>query len=225
MEMTSDLKETYRKNPFRILSASPGDPREALIRLQGDQALFGDAAESARALAELLHPESRLEAEMRWFPQTDRALIDRLFAWLDLPRREKTLPRLILPCHLANFNYVRLVLSEFPIGSTAQLHAVLRSLSVAADALLPRQVMAEINGDRNKAGFALLSDTDAVVSQLRALFTETVRFTVSRSGPAVFAGIRALSGELKKDYTDRSSPYHGSFLLRVASEDLTRPAR
>ena len=218
-----DLREIYRKNPFCVLSATPKDTRETLIRLQGDLALFGDAAEASEALTCLLHPQNRLEAEMRWFPQTDQKLISALFAWLDDPAPEKPMPRFILPCHLANFNFTRLILSVLPIADTDGLHAVFRSLSVAADTLLPRQVLSEINGDRVRAGFALLDSPDAIQIQLGSLLQETVRFTLARCENTLIFH-KKLSEKVKQDYTDRASPYHNSRLMRIAAEELAQAA-
>lgn len=250
--------DTYRNHPFRVLGASPRDTRAALAERQADLALFGDDGASEEALAALLHPATRLEAELRWFPQADTEEVERLLRcveealargdkpWSDASRDGSGTPRDAagtssdasavprdasgtsrdgsaapnMPSMLGQFNAVRLLLSTLPCHSPAQLESLLPSLSVVSDALLPRQVMDELNLDRRVAGFPELDEAAELEAGLKALFHETLRELLSHVEWKGDRDKRGLAESLREAYTNRTSPYHNSFLLQLADHEL-----
>lgn len=222
--------DTFRNHPFRVLGASPRDTRAALAERQADLALFGDDGASEEALAALLHPATRLEAELRWFPQADTEEVERLLRcveealargdkpWSDASRDASGMPN--MPSMLGQFNAVRLLLSTLPYHSPAQLESLLLSLSVVSDALLPRQVMDELNLDRRVAGFPELDEAAELEAGLKALFHETLRELLSHVEWKGDRDKRGLAESLREAYTNRTSPYHNSFLLQLADHEL-----
>lgn len=222
--------DTYRDHPFRVLDASPRDTRAALAERQADLALFGDDGASEEALAALLHPATRLEAELRWFPLAEAEEVERLLRcveealahgdkpWSDASRDASGMPN--MPSMLGQFNAVRLLLSTLPYHSPAQLESLLLSLSVVSDALLPRQVMDELNLDRRVAGFPELDEAAELEAGLEALFHETLRELLSHVEWKGDRDKRGLAESLREAYTNRTSPYHNSFLLQLADHEL-----
>ena len=73
------------KNPFDLLNASPADGRLKLAALAQDAALLVGEAEAQKAYSELLNPETRLKAEIRWAGGDDNSLsrLNRLVWTLD----------------------------------------------------------------------------------------------------------------------------------------------
>ena len=101
--------EETKKNPFRVLEASPRDSREILNMKQAELALLGESASNGQAaLTALLHPQSRLEAEMRWFPGTEKAETDRLLQFMESHGKYEPIPPFATSSVLARFNALRL---------------------------------------------------------------------------------------------------------------------
>src|ERR1700692_3163635 len=58
----------WSTNPFFLLGATPRDPRGRIIELAENLALERDLAIISKARADLIHPRSRLSAEIGWLP-------------------------------------------------------------------------------------------------------------------------------------------------------------
>ncbi len=218
--MTGDLLKAYAHHPFRVLGARPSDTRTSLIDRKADLLLFGDEKELDEALASLLNPQLRLRAELRWFPMTSDAEVSGLFARL-VQAGAPELPRLQTESFLAQFNALRLALTRQLARSARELDAYLRALSIAADALLPRQVLEEINCDRRKAGFPAADDLGALEAGLEELFHETARVLVG-DAPGMYGqeAFRTLGKNLEQAYRNTGSPYHNSYFLEIAAAEL-----
>ena len=211
--------EDVRKNPFHVLGASPRDTREELIRRQQELALFGEEEAGGQALAALLHPLTRLEAEIRWFPQTEPETVRRLIRFLDKGGQGQTIICLPTESVLARFQALRLQMPLFQPENREQLTAVFHSLAAVADGLFPRQVTEEINADRRRSGFVQLEHAAAEISsRIRQLLQETVNFFLDRYS-ADQKEWKKLSEAFKKEYQDRKSPYHNSYLIELAGRE------
>ncbi len=217
----TDLISQYQQHPFRVLGAAPRSTREQLITLQTEAALFGQAEAAETALSALLHPDHRLKAEMTWFPMTPDDEIRALFSYVEHGWSSGPPPVLRGASFLALFNHLRLCMARLPLRGENELTAALHSLAVTADALLPRQVMWELNEDRKISGFPLITSLNTVDTQLAALLRDTVTAVLSKS-PVPFQGSAAerLAQRLKKECDSPSSPWHNSYLLRIASDTL-----
>ena len=178
-----DRLRWFWENPFRILGVKPSDPRQVLIRHQEDLSLFGEEAASD-ALNALLHPSSRLEAELRWFPQMKEEEVRELEAFLRERQLKgealwaKGVPGPAPSCQgssfLAQFNVLRLSLATLRPVTYEGWRSSFLALAVVGDALLPEQVQEEINVDRSAADFALITDLGEVNQGIRDLFLETI---------------------------------------------------
>ena len=126
---------------------------------------------------------------------------------------------------LAHFHTLRLVLSQLPISTEAQCMAVLQSLAVSADTLIPGQIMEELNEDRARAGFPEIRTRKEVEIQIRNLLEETAKAFIARiDGIMNPEGRKMLSQRLKEQYQRAASPYHNSYFLELVSDFLNSAA-
>ncbi len=213
--------EELKKNPFWVLDASPWDTREDLIRKQGDMALFGDDALSRKALTALLHPQTRLEAEMHWFPQTEPERIRRFIRFLEGYEKGQHLSYLPTDSVLARFNAIRIQMNLFSVDHTDQLAAIFHSLAVLADGLFPKQIRDELNADRRRSKFLQLEQIAEVSSQIRQLLQMAVNDLLDRFPVEENKGeIKELSDRFQTEYKSRDSRYHNNYLMELVSEEM-----
>ena len=216
-----ELRDIYSGNPFFILGASAGNTRAELIDRQEELALFGNSGATEQALSRLLNPQTRLEAEIQWFPLMSAREVQNLIAFFDLHRDDAKMPGFSFPSVLAQFNMLRLALSRMTIHTAEVGQAVFHSLALAADALLPGQIMEEINEDRRHAGYPEVKNRSEIETQIRTLLAETARVFMDRmSGPVSEKQFQELSKAFAKEYKSASSPYHNSYLLEIAADYL-----
>ena len=216
-----DLLSVYRQHPFLVLDATPQCARDELMNKQSEAALFGEEQASADALTALLHPDSRLNAEIHWFPQTEREQIQAILQYAFHPILSQPAPEFSTPSFLAQFNALRLLLSLLPVETAAEYKGVLHSLSMLGDCLLPRQVMDEINLDRKASGFPPLRKPTEMEPSIVSLLHETaLAFLEKRPAQLSREEIQKIVAELRKDYKDRSSIYHNSYFLEIISDEL-----
>lgn len=217
-----DLISLARQNPFHVLNASPADSRETLFEKQWEMALWGENEQGEQALSALLYPQSRLEAEMRWFPCTAGDEIAKLLDFVARPRIIRPVPLFRTDSFLARFNALRLQLTVFPISEVSELSALIHSFATVADALLPAQVMEEINRDREKSGFSPLKRPEELDAPLAGLLRETVQACLSACPAGLNASaLETMGKNLKKEMKDRQSPFHNSYLLDLADDEIS----
>lgn len=218
-----DLLSAYKANPFHTLGATPRNTREELVMLQRDEALFGNEQAANVALSKLTHPESRLEAEIYWFPKAAPEDVDELLHHVEsqrgMPRHAALIPA--MPSILAQFNAVRLLLSIEPIENAWDLEAHILSLATIADGLLTEQVMDDINDDRKQAAFTALDYQPLVDTQIENLLNETIMHIMARR-PSILThnAILSLGKHFETSYKKRDSAYRNSYFLELAAEDL-----
>jgi hypothetical protein len=165
-----------RDNPFFVLGATPRDDRRRILALADEKSLLA-APDAERAIAEaratLTNPGKRLVAEVAWLP----GLAPQRAAELLLLLREKpwhipfqqSLPQLarlnLLAAALREAKrFLRILLPEH----VADLIAALCAAHAAIDA---QRVLADINADRQVAGFGAIDD----VGRLAPLLEERRR--------------------------------------------------
>ena len=218
----TETAERYRAHPFRVLGASSKSTREQLVALRTEAALFGRDEAAEDALTALLHPESRLKAEIRWFPMTEEKEISALMRFAQQDRIEEPVPAFATRSFLALFNQVRLCIALLPINGERAFTASLYTLSLSADTLIPRQVMWEINEDRKISGFPPLISEAEVDAAISELLRETAESLIQRKPESVWGrGARDLSDRLLREYRDEKSPRHNSYLVRITAEALS----
>ena len=215
------LLNACRENPFYVLAAAAGNSRTELIQKQEELALFGDDARADRALSKLLNPQTRTEAELHWFPLMDAQETQDLVHFFENHWDDAEMPAQSIPSVVAQFNMIRLALSRFQPQNAEEFKAILRSISAAADALIPIQVMDEINHDRRQAGFQEINSLSEIEPQIRDLLEETAKaYWETMSGRISAAEQLELARAFRADYKDASSIYHNSYFLEIAANQL-----
>ena len=229
-----DLWKIWEEHPFAVLGATPRDTRVRLLELEAEKKLFGEEDQIQNAVSALLYPESRLAAELTWFPQTNTAEIQKLSAYMKkcLKVREEGSVRIIgvgrppefhTRSAVARFNSVRLFVALLCPETESAYLAVVHSLVTVADTLLPKQVMDELNADRLISRFPALQKQSEIRQQTTILLEQTAGWLAQMLPESLNhpAGISSILTTLKKELKDHNSLSHGSFfqeLLRDALE-------
>ena len=226
-----NVLNTWRENPFAVLGASPQDPHELLLELETEMALFGEAQAAEQAVSALLHPQSRLEAELGWFPQTSAGEIRELLACLEVLENQEEpmirIPQLHTRSTLAAFNSCWILLHFFIPVQTEQYCAVVHSFVTAADALLAPQVMEELNADRKTAGFPLLQKEAELKKAIAGILERGAAWLADRLPPPLRRPeqLDQITAALEKEVRDRHSPFYGSYLQELTVQELKIPRR
>ena len=216
-----NLLSVYRENPFFILTASAKNSRAELIEKQEEMALFGDESAADRALSILLNPQTRTEAEMHWFPLMDEEQIQELMAFFDRHWQDTEMPAQTIPSMLGQFNMLRLALGRIQVQNASELQAVFQSIAMAADGLIPAQVMEELNHDRRQAGFPEISNQSEIEPLIRDLLNETGKaYWETVSGRISDKERLEAAKAFRTAYKSASSPYHNSYFLEIAADQL-----
>ncbi len=210
--------EEFKNNPFSVLGASPLDSRAKLIARQAELALFDDDRVTQEALAKLLHPVRRLQAEIRWFPGTQNVAFEPVRMFFQ-SNGQGPIPQIDSTSVLAQFNVLRLAIGLNLPDNEQDCRTALYALAVLADALYPEQVTEDINKDRCQAGFTLLPSTTETETELRQLLRETAALSVSmiRKPDSL-----SLIHQLESEYQTRGSMFHNSYLIELAAEELRK---
>lgn len=160
-------RDALLNNPFARLDADITDKRARLIELSEEAALFGDG-DAERDLNRLIQPNLRLDAELNWFPGTDRAEVKRVLDYARADDRAAA-PDFHTESRLARFNAVRLFLCDWPVADQGDAMALCLSLMPLDRALTAEAVRGEIQRDRARAGFSGEIDDQALSAGLNAL--------------------------------------------------------
>lgn len=215
------LLDVYRENPFNYLAASAKDARAELIGKQEEMALFGDGPGADQALAALLNPQTRTEAEIRWFPLMDARETQALMAFFDRHWTDTEMPPQSIPSMLGQFNMLRLALSRLQDVTVSEFQAIFRSIAITADALIPGHVMEEINADRRQAGFPEIKSPSEIEPLIRNLLNETVTAYLNQClGGISDKDLTEMVKAFRAAYKTASSPYHNSYFLEIAADQL-----
>lgn len=169
-------------NPFRVLGATPLDPRGRLMELSEERSLHGDPAECERARRQLTHPRNRLAAEVGWLPgirpEAVAPLLEALARGTITPDMFRTLPS------LAFSNVAGSLLAsptqQLPPNAVA---SCIGALARANDAIDPEGVRGVLNSERASAGFPAVPETSSVEEALverRRFFLDAIRVALDR---------------------------------------------
>lgn len=180
-----------QKNPFDILGATPRDNRRRLAYLAQDAALLQSEKEAQKAYEELLNPEMRLKAEIRWTGREENvlSLLNRAVQAFDV-RKLKTL-------------YV------------TQIADNIEKLCFAFCEADAQTVTAIINADRQSAGVLSTEENEvgrALDSYARALAQEIAQ----GMRPAVLGGV-IIQLAKRSLVRDKGALAHNQLLTEVAA--------
>jgi hypothetical protein len=202
------------KNPFRLLGASPEDDYDRLTELAELRSLTSDQAFDS--LAWLVHPRRRMTAELAWLPRVPQARASELWGSLeagslgwddygDLPL-------------LAGCNLTAALIAARPDLPSGELYSRgLISLSSAAEALRPEDIMADLNESRRLAGFPLITDLDLLTEGL----AEQRRYYLSVLSEALNRRPTAEIVDLMTRLADEATE-GGTTVPSLLAEDLIR---
>ena len=149
-------------NPFAVLGAAPGDSRVSL----GEKAARAGSPAADEALRLLTQPESRLAAELAWFPKSRQETVQAFVDYADAlaEGRAAVVPRVEgLGCALAEANALSALFSAWPTEDSELFVGLCRTiemlLSRVGEGLSGIAVAAAIEGAR-----PFLIETQALVS-------------------------------------------------------------
>jgi len=166
------MAQELEKNAFAVLGASTTDGVRRLAQLADDAALFGEINAEA-AFSVLTNSMRRLDAETRWLPgvsaETARAIIQYRNKAEPTPY-----PDLSQMTALARLNACRALLDTWKMNDVKSALALCCSLSTAWDGVHAKEVLEEINEDRQKASLPLIADIQDVYDRLDGLLGEMV---------------------------------------------------
>ena len=161
------------KNPFYVLDVTPREDEHAVLSKATDlKLLFGEDTKDAEDM--LLHPGSRLAAEISYLPDAPDDAITRIRAFLDTAsKRERAAEDLPLRpdigdvSPLARLNAAAAFLEDWPVengaaGAEAAFVTVLRLIRQVT----PKNAGDAISLDRSAAGIADISDPTALFAVL-----------------------------------------------------------
>ena len=164
--------QAIKNNPFFILHASLDDNYAALQEKAGTAILLEGAIDAEKALADLLHPQKRLLAELNWFPKTPQSEIEKL---LDFSEKGGVLPDFQTDSKIALINGCRCILSRWPqeyseglAGTGLCIAGVLRELSW-------EMVVKELNESRKISGFPEIINYEVAASHFLEQINEILQ--------------------------------------------------
>ncbi|MBQ7371394.1 MAG: hypothetical protein IJW67_05865 [Blautia sp.] len=214
------LKEIY-DNPFRILGASPADPRSKLNALAENASLLG-GADVEDAINKLILPHARFQAELNWFPCTNEQEIRKVLDYSGEAGEEA--PDFSSDSVLAQFNACRIFSEGWPVTDVASARALCRSFALVYERVSPEKTMEEMNRDREKSGFPFLAEADDIVYRLAEFRRKIVADLYTRINWSLEDSTTDVMVELAKDYGDRNGPYRFSILLAdlISAYEMTK---
>jgi hypothetical protein len=176
---------SLQQSAFYLLGATTRDDRRRILSLADEKSLEIDPAAFQKARSDLIHPRTRLGAEIAWLPgvSPNRAaqLVDLALHNPKSIRAERGLP-LLAQANLLAEAFERMDGHNAPgdvsafMGEMAQVEAEL-----AAD-----DVARQINEDRAVAGFpeARLEHVEAELAERRRYFRSAIKESLNRMAPA-----------------------------------------
>lgn len=168
------------QSPFYILRATTRDDRQRIVARAEERSLDLDSAASQKARSDLVHPRTRLAAEVAWLPgvSPNRAVqLIELARNPDALRRETGLPFLAHANLLAEtFEHVS------GDDDPADVATFIDELAQLVDQLSAENVAREINEDRAVAGIpeVRVEQVEAELSERRRYFRDVIKVALDR---------------------------------------------
>jgi hypothetical protein len=169
-------------NPFRVLGATPLDPRGRLIELAEERSLQADPAECERARSQLTHPRNRLAAEVGWLPGVAPQAVAPLLEALARGTITSDMFRMLPPLAFSNVAGSLLASPAQQLSPNA-VSGCIGALARANDAIEPEAVLGALNSERASAGLPAVPDTSSVEEALvarRRFFLDAIRVALDR---------------------------------------------
>ena len=165
-----------RNNPFYILNL-PCKATRATVHAATESAFFFDNARSESAQLAILKPDTRLEAEMDWFPDIPEHDVERIRSIVEQGGI------LTVPTDAGLLSQINGII--YNISFPKQTIQVLKEYTLRLDELFAKlsitEVTSIINSCRRESGFPHIRDADAAVqlnrkrAEIRSLLTESLR--------------------------------------------------
>ncbi len=200
-------------NPFYLLQAGPEEDRDRLNQKTEDLSLKMEGTEAA--LAGLTHPLKRLEAEMAWLPGVPPPRRREILAALEkkrplTPGSVEDLPP------LAGCNLAASFLTRYPDLSDNLLSDwALDFLPRVYDRVHLGDLMAQINLDRQKAGFSPVRSPELVAEALKALEDRYLAAVCAALGTRSTAECIILVADMVRNESEEFLPHLSLRLMEV----------
>ena len=217
----TELAESLKRHPCAVLGVPAWASLAELEQKRRDAALFGDERMAEKALEALTHPASRLTAELRWFPGMDLQETEKWVQFAVSGEEGKKAPDYVGDTFLAHFQTVRICLDKLEAEESLDWEMIMKSMLLASQFLLPRQVMEEINRDRLRAGMDVIQSEKDVAEGLDELFREAVdQLAKKMTGFMTGREFGAYALRMSKEYKYRSGQFFHCRMVRIAAERL-----
>ena len=175
-----NFAEELKKNPFYILKASPLDTAAELHAKMNEVLLFEENKEAEQAYLTLVHPQHRLEAEMRWFPG-EKDLAGGLIAYTETSKLAP-LPDIRTESTLGTVNAWQTVLEKWPAAEPHGAAALAACLLCALRELSTEKVLEELNRDRAKSKFPEIKQQETITHHLLNVQESILKRLTERTG-------------------------------------------
>ena len=207
-----------KNNPFFILHASLDDDHAALQEKAGTAILLEDAGDAEKALADLLHPQKRLLAELNWFPQTPQSEIEKL---LDFSEKGGVLPDFQTDSKIALVNGCRCILSRWPSDYSEGLAGIGLCLVGALRELSGEQAVKELNESRRISGFPEITNLEMAASHFLEQINEILQEYLQKLKKAPAKEAQKAALYLAEAYSGTDPSYAGNLYIQKIVDSYT----
>lgn len=163
------------ENAFFILKASTTDNRARLSELVEDQSLFNDPEKCSIAGSELTNPKKRIKSEVSWLLGISDNEISSLLEQLN--NHQLTITNIKNIPTLAQLNLYIEILVNSNFVSKEYFTDWLKSFSLRFEDISIQEIKDQINKDRSKAGFPLItvdSDLENCIKEQQRYYKEQI---------------------------------------------------
>lgn len=218
-------------NPFYILQVGARDSDSRILTQAEDlKLLFG--IDTTQARQALLHPNSRLDAEIRYLPGVPEEEIAKIRAYMEqileegVPGRRPEMTALPIPDFapegvLARLNGASALLSGWPVSDLSSAKALILTVSDLVTQLSPETVLQELNEDRKAGGRPLIPDQYLVWNNVKEHLHELAAELAARCAALSAWDHYGLRKQLAQVYCDpQAVSYRSTFLDDMVSVHL-----
>ena len=201
----------FRNNPFSVLHASLSDDHAELRRKATSAVLLEGTEDAEQALAALLHPQKRLEAELNWFPETSPEEIGQILSFAE---KGGILPDFQTGSALALLNACRCILTQWPSEYSEGLVGIGLCLAGALSGLSEDQILCELNEARKKGGFPEITNREIVTNHLKNLQNDILGSFSRQLKDAKPGEARKAASLLADAYCGNDPPYSRNYYIQ-----------
>ena len=218
-----DKYRALPENPFFLLKATPRDDEHDILNNAVEQKLlFGTDTEEAQQL--LLHPNSRLTAEIAYLPDLPDKTIEEIREYLSSEAGESAFPDLAEANPLARLNAVSDFLADWPVeNDTRSAEAAFASILQILNEIKTDNVIEAINRDRSSGRMPPVGDTALAAEKLREHTDDILKRLAKRCSAFDENEYAFLRLCLALRYCDEKDPLYRSPAVDHTVNDILEP--